>query len=105
MESSRFRSYSVLAIAVALGLGWWLGSPGPPSLLSEMEMAERTRAILDEPGILERRLSFSGYEVVAISPDPQRPRGVAIGVAGQGLVLSEDTGLTTVILRESRALS
>jgi hypothetical protein len=50
--------------------------------------------------ILESRPLFENQHVVALSIDAQRPRGAAIGVLHQGLVLTEDTGLSLVPLSE-----
>jgi len=58
-------------------------------------VAERKAAIL------ERRLDLFGVPVTALSVDPLRRRGIAIGLDGGGLVASDDTGLTLIDLGDN----
>jgi photosystem II stability/assembly factor-like uncharacterized protein len=51
-----------------------------------------------EMALLEPRQLTTNVPVLALSVDPRRPRGVAVGLDGQGLVESTDTGITAVEL-------
>lgn len=51
-----------------------------------------------EASLLEPRRAVFGEPVFAISIDPRRDRGVAVGIGERGVVQSEDTGITLVDL-------
>lgn len=54
-----------------------------------------------EASLLEPRRAFFGEPVFAISIDPRRDRGVAVGIGERGVVESEDTGITVVDLPDA----
>lgn len=49
-----------------------------------------------EAALLEPRRALFGEPVYAISVDPRRPRGVAVGLGDRGVVQSDDTGISLV---------
>lgn len=54
-----------------------------------------------EASLLEPRRAIFGEPVFAISIDPLRDRGVAVGIGERGVVQSEDTGITIVDLPDA----
>lgn len=53
-----------------------------------------------DAAILESRQAFRGRSVQAISPDPRRARGIAVGLAQDGVVQSEDSGISVLYLSD-----
>ncbi len=54
-----------------------------------------------ESSLLEPRRALFGDPVFAISIDPTRDRGVAVGLGGRGVAHSDDTGITLVDLPDA----
>lgn len=70
----------------------------PRSHISYAGTAQGLFAGERKSAILESRALVEGHMVVSLSVDPLRPRGVAVGLLGQAVVHSEDTGITPVDL-------
>lgn len=54
-----------------------------------------------DASILEARELFTRLTIVSLSVDPLRPRGISVGVQNGGIVVSEDSGITSVELGDT----